>query len=140
VPDDIEAAMWSKFVLIVGWSGLGAITRAPVGVFRSEPETREVLREALGEAYAVGRARGVALPADCVESCLATFDRLPAAGTASMQRDIMSGRPSELAQQNGAVVRLGREAGVPTPANAFIYRSLLPLERRARGEIDFPDG
>jgi 2-dehydropantoate 2-reductase len=51
-----------------------------------------------------------------------------------MQRDIMDGRPSELEAQNGAVVRMGREAGVPTPVHAFIFASLLPMERRARSD------
>jgi 2-dehydropantoate 2-reductase len=54
-----------------------------------------------------------------------------------MQRDIMEGRPSELEAQNGAVVRLGQEAGVPTPVHAFIYHSLLPSELRARGTLQF---
>jgi 2-dehydropantoate 2-reductase len=51
-----------------------------------------------------------------------------------MQRDIMEGRPSELEAHVGATVRLGRESGVPVPANAFLYASLLPMERAARGE------
>jgi 2-dehydropantoate 2-reductase len=55
-----------------------------------------------------------------------------------MQRDIMEGRPSELAAQNGAVARLGEEVGVATPAHSFIYSSLLPAELRARGELQFP--
>jgi 2-dehydropantoate 2-reductase len=54
-----------------------------------------------------------------------------------MQRDIVAGRPSELESQNGAVVRLGREVEVPTPLHAFIYHSLLPLELRARGRLQF---
>jgi 2-dehydropantoate 2-reductase len=49
-----------------------------------------------------------------------------------MQRDILNGRPSELEAQNGAVVRLGAEVGVPTPTHAFIYHSLLPQESAAR--------
>ena len=53
-----------------------------------------------------------------------------------MQRDIMEGRPSELEVQNGAIVRLGLTAGVPTPVNDFIYHSLLPQEKRARGEFE----
>ena len=57
--------------------------------------------------------------------------------TASMQRDIMAGRPSELHEQTGAVVRFGEAAGVATPVNRFIYHSLLPLEQKARGEIEF---
>jgi 2-dehydropantoate 2-reductase len=54
-----------------------------------------------------------------------------------MQRDIMEGRPSELASQNGAVLRLGSEQGVPTPTHAFLYHSLLPQDLRARGQLDF---
>ena len=65
------------------------------------------------------------------------FDGLPQKATASMQRDIMNGRPSELDMQNGAVVRLGQEVGIDTPVNSFIYHSLLPMERRARGQIQF---
>lgn len=138
VPPDITAALWQKFMFITAWSGLGAVTRSPVGTFRSQAETREMLREALTETYEVARARGVSLAPDSVNATIAGFDSLPETGTASMQRDIMAGRPSELEQQNGAVVRLGKEVGVDTPIHSFIYRSLLPMERRARGEIQFP--
>jgi 2-dehydropantoate 2-reductase len=60
------------------------------------------------------------------------LDGVPAGGTASMQRDIMEGRPSELEAQNGAVVRLGAESGVETPVNSFIYHSLLAQQAAAR--------
>ncbi len=63
---------------------------------------------------------------------LGFIDAPPEASTASMQRDIMAGRPSELESQNGAVVRLGREVGVATPVNALIHSALLPQERKAR--------
>lgn len=68
---------------------------------------------------------------------MAIADGMDPAATASMQRDLMAGRPSELEAQTGAVVRLGREAGVPTPVNRYLYASLLPMERRARGELRF---
>jgi len=35
------------------------------------------------------------------------------------------------------VVRLGQEMKVDTPLHAFIYHSLLPLELRARGQVQF---
>jgi 2-dehydropantoate 2-reductase len=63
---------------------------------------------------------------------MALIDGLPPEGTASMQRDVMAGRPSELESQNGAVVRLGQEVGVATPLHAFIYHSLIPMELQAR--------
>jgi 2-dehydropantoate 2-reductase len=68
---------------------------------------------------------------------MALWDSLPPEGTSSIQRDIINGRPSELETLNGAVVRMGKEAGVETPVNAFIYYSLLPMEMRARGQIQF---
>lgn len=137
IVEDIDVELWKKFMLIVGWSGLGAVTRSPIGIFRSQPETRKLLRQVLEEVRDVAVARNIALPGDCVDGCLNIFDSLPADGTASMQRDIIAGIRSELDQQNGAVVRLGQAAGVATPANEFILQSLLPMERRARGLADF---
>ena len=137
VPDDIQAAMWRKFLFVEGWGAVGAVTRAPVGVMRSRPETRELIRLAMEEINAVARARGVALEPDIVDKTLTGVDSLSENGTASMQRDIMDGRPSELEMQTGAVLRLGQEAGVDTPVHRFLYYSLLPMELRARGKITF---
>jgi 2-dehydropantoate 2-reductase len=132
IPADILAAMWQKFLLIASWGGIGAVTRAPIGVLRTLPETRPMLEQAMQEM-----AHNIALTQEAINHSMAFIDSLPPAGTASMQRDIMEGRPSELASQNGAVVRLGQEVGVATPLHAFIYHSLLPLELRMRGEVEF---
>ncbi len=137
VPEDIRVAMWEKFLFIAAISGVGAVTHAPAGVIRSLPETRQLLQKAMEEVVAVGKAHKVNLPKDVVEKTIDFIDNLPAGATASMQRDIMEGRPSELLSQNGAVVRMGSEKGVPTPIHTFLYHSLLPQELRARGELNF---
>ncbi|MYH50383.1 MAG: 2-dehydropantoate 2-reductase, partial [Gammaproteobacteria bacterium] len=62
------------------------------------------------------------------------FDGLPPGSIPSMHRDIASGRPSELEQLSGAVVRLGRECGVATPIHQFMHAALLPSELAARGK------
>lgn len=131
-PADIRAAMWEKFLFIVAFGTVGAATRSPVGVFRALPETRRLLEAVLEEASAVARAKGITLAGDIVPRTLRFVDGLPPDGTASMQRDLMEGRPSELEAQTGAVVRLGREAGVPTPVTATLYAALLPSERGVR--------
>lgn len=137
IPPDIQVAMWRKFLFVVSTSGMGAVTRSPIGAFRSLPQTRNMLGQAMQEVFDIAKARHIDLPKDIVTTTLAFIDGLPADGTASMQRDIMEGRPSELESQNGAVVRLGQEVNVATPFNAFIYHSLLPLELRARGQMEF---
>ncbi|MFQ5670496.1 MAG: 2-dehydropantoate 2-reductase [Acidobacteriota bacterium] len=132
LPDDMDATLWKKFLMVATLGGLGAVTGVPVGMMRSEPETRRLLRQAMEEIARVGRARGVALEDDVAESSMAFVDGLPAEGMASLHRDIVAGRRSELEAWNGAVVRLGREARVPTPLHDFIYGALLPRERLAR--------
>jgi 2-dehydropantoate 2-reductase len=136
-PDDIQAAMWRKFLFIAAISGVGAVARAPAGVIRSLPETRRLLELAMWEVYAIARARGIRQPEDVVAQTLAFIDGMGPSVIASMHRDILNGRPSELEAQNGAVVRLGLEAGVPTPVHDYLYASLLPQELKARGKIEF---
>jgi 2-dehydropantoate 2-reductase len=137
IPEDIHVAMWNKFLLIAPWGGLGGLTRAPIGVTRSLPETRFLLEHAMEEIYLLARARKITMERESIGQAMAFLDNMPYGGTASMQRDIMAGRPSELDAQNGAVVRLGKEAGATTPINSMIYASLLPLEMRARKELHF---
>lgn len=137
IPSDISVALWEKFLFIAPFAGLGAVTRAPVGVLRSVPQLRRMLEDAIGEAFAVGRARSVRLPDDAPARTLALIDGMPPEGTTSMQRDIAAGRPSELDYLVGAVVRLGEASGVATPLHAFMYYALWPQERRARGEMSF---
>ena len=50
---------------------------------------------------------------------------------ASLYHDLAAGRRIELDALSGAVVRLGREAGVPTPSSVAIVAALRPYERRA---------
>jgi len=137
IPADIQIAMWQKFMFVTAWSGVGAVTRTPIGVFRSQPGTRQMLEQTMWEIYDVAQARNIALPKDIIGKMMEFLDSVPPEGTASMQRDIMNGRPSELEVQNGAVLCLGQEVGVETPVNAFIYHSLLPMEMRARGQLQF---
>jgi 2-dehydropantoate 2-reductase len=85
------------------------------------------------EIVNIAGARGIDLRGDVVSKTMDVIDNISEDGASSMQRDIMSGRPSELEAQTGAVVRLGQEVAIPTPIHASIYETLLPLERRARG-------
>lgn len=137
IPDDINIAMWQKFMLITAWSGIGAVTQAPIGVILKVEETRQMLIDALHETYQTAKSRGINLPESAVENTLQTLQDFPGNSTTSMQRDIAEGNPSELGVQTDAIVRLAKETGVETPVNRFILHSLRPLELRARGALKF---
>ena len=138
IPRDIQAALWEKFLFVVSWGGVGAVARAPIGVLRQLPETRLILEQAMREIFDVARARDVDLSQEIVAKTMAFVDSLAPGATTSLQRDIADGKPSELEAWNGAVVRLGREAGVTTPLHSVLYSCLRPLALQARGEVSFP--
>jgi 2-dehydropantoate 2-reductase len=135
VTTDVRSALWRKLLMVSSWAGLGALARSPMGVMRSQPETRALIDRSAGEGIDVGHALGHNLPADFRQQLWSFYDGLPHEATASMMRDIMAGKPSELDAWNGAVVRFGESLGVETPLQTFTYHALLPMERRARGEI-----
>lgn len=132
VASDIQVALWTKFLFIASFSGVGSIANAPAGVLRTDPKWRTQMVKAMEEIYALAHARGIKLPPDSIEKVMASVDGLAEDATSSMQRDIIAGKPSELESQNGAVVRLAREAGVEVPTHELIYQTLRPLEEKAR--------
>ena len=135
IADDIHMELWLKLATMSACSGIGSVTHVPAGIWRSVPESRQLYEAAVAEAVAVAAAEGVTIPETDLGDVLSLPDRVGADWVASMQRDMMDGKPSELEDQIGAVVRHGREACVPTPTQTFIYHCLLPLEKQARGDI-----
>lgn len=121
---DIQVALWTKFLFIASFSGVGALANAPAGVLRSDPKWRAQMLSAMEEIYRLAHARGVKMPSDSVDKVMAAVDGLPEDTTSSMQRDIAAGKSSEIESQNGAVVRMARESGVEVPTNTLIYQTL----------------
>jgi 2-dehydropantoate 2-reductase len=126
VRPDIRVALWEKFVLICGLSGMTALTRLPLGAVLACAETRKLLQEVLEETDAVGRAEGVGLPAGLVDRLLRFFDGSDPAIRGSLYYDLAAGRRLEIETLNGTVVRLGSERRVATPANFAVYAALKP--------------
>jgi 2-dehydropantoate 2-reductase len=120
IPDDINLAIWQKFVLLAGMSGCTASMRSTIGPIRANPQARAFLHDVIREAVAVGRAMGVALADDFAEQRMAFIETLPPQMTASMQGDLARGNRLELPWLSGAVVELGRQVGVPTPLNRAV--------------------
>jgi len=138
ISEDILASMWEKFLLFAPAVGIGCVTRAPTGIWRSVPEAMALFEKALLEVHAVAEARGVKLNDDAIARVRDIVEKVPENASTSTQRDVLEGRPSELEFLCGSVTRLGQEAGVDTPVNDFFYSSLLPQEKQNRGEIKFP--
>jgi 2-dehydropantoate 2-reductase len=123
---DIRLALWEKFVNICAASGVTALTRLPIGAILACAETSALFRGTMEEVEAVGRACGIDLPVGIVDQLSAFFANLEPWARGSLAHDLATGRRLELEALNGAVVRLGRAHGLPTPLNFVIYAALKP--------------
>ena len=133
--ENIQLEIWKKFLFITSVSGLGAITRSVFGDMRESKNIRELLYQTAQEIKAIANAKQIPLEDKHIEGAIAIVDRMKYNTTASMQRDIMEGKPSELQNFNGYIVEQGKLLNIPTPINAFTYYCLLPQELKARKQL-----
>jgi 2-dehydropantoate 2-reductase len=118
---DVRRAIWEKYAFLVGISATTTAMRTTIGPIRKNPRSRAFLLEIFRETVAVGRAHGIALPADYADACLARADGLPEEMTASMAHDLQRGNRLEVEWLSGGVAQLGAAAGVPTPCNRAVW-------------------
>jgi len=130
--EDILAALWTKFLFIVSFGGVGSLARCNMGQMLGSAETRGLFIESMREVEAVARGRGVSLAVDVVDKALAMAERFEPTATTSMQRDVAEGKPFELEAFSGTVIRMGEAAGVPTPVHRHFYALLRPALARAQ--------
>jgi 2-dehydropantoate 2-reductase len=117
VSADITVDLWRKLTFIATMAAACGLARSPIGPIRKAPLGQLLLERAVHEVAAVGRGRGVALPADVEEKILAFIASLPDPIKPSFLLDLESGGPTEIEDLCGAVSRLGRLAGVDTPVH-----------------------
>jgi 2-dehydropantoate 2-reductase len=125
--DQIMTELWMKFILLATNAALTAATRSPLGVLRADPDIAPLFARAAAEVAAVGRARGVKLPADAEAKVAGFTANAPPTMMASMAHDLIRGNRIELPWLSGKVVSLGRELGVPTPVHEILYAVLKPF-------------
>ncbi|RJR19728.1 MAG: 2-dehydropantoate 2-reductase [Desulfobacteraceae bacterium] len=126
--DRVEELIWGKLLVNVGINALAAVTRLRNGdIPRIEP-LRQIMADAVEEAMAVVRAKGVKLPYEnplqkVMDVCQAT-----AVNLASMLQDVLRERTTEVEAINGAIVREASALGIPAPVNMALARIVKGIE------------
>jgi len=129
---DIERELWEKFIFLTAMAGATAALRSPIGPIIADPELRDFFRGLMEEAFAVGKAKGVALDPGYVDSRMELVaSKIEPGMKASMAHDLERGNRIELDWLAGKVRALGREFAIPTPASDTVY-TVLKLHRMGR--------
>ena len=62
---------------------------------------------------------------------------VPPSARYSTLQDLDAGRHTEIDMFSGALVRMGRELGIPTPYNEYTYHIIKALEEKNDGKFDY---
>lgn len=124
--DDIQSALWTKFIGLAANAALTSAARLPAGPLYSDPDVVEVAARLIAEGTAVARAAGAKVADDIERVSVERLKQFPPGMYASMYFDIAKGGPLEVDGLSGYIVREGRRLGVPTPHHAALYAVLKP--------------
>jgi len=132
ISDNIVLDIWRKFLFITTYSGIGALTRQPLGAIINIPFVKQMMVNTAKEIMQIANCKNIEITQNDIDKTMHILENLDYNTTASMQRDIMENKPSELENFNGYIVKEGLRLKIKTPHNSFIYYTLSPSEKFAR--------
>ena len=116
---DIKRDKWKKLLGNVALGAISAITDLRSFEIMAVPELQDIVFRSVDEAAAVAAAEGHELDVAEAREILMKLVDTTGGGTgtskSSMREDIVRKRRTEIDTIHGAVARLGRKHGVPTP-------------------------
>jgi 2-dehydropantoate 2-reductase len=137
---DIRLTLWTKLAMNCGYNALSALCRARYERLVTTEPSRTLMRRIVEELVAVGQRDGVALEFDVVLKQVMDLAAGFPTAISSTGQDIAQGRPTEIDDLNGYVVRRGRALGVPTPLNETLQLMIKVLEGAPVDPAFFPKG
>lgn len=131
--DRVQTLIWQKLMVNVGINAITALTGIRNGSVAEIGEAAGLCGAAVREALTVALSKGFPMGEDTVERVLAVA-RATARNRSSMGQDVDRKKRTEIDAINGAIVRFGRQAGVPTPVNETLTSLIKVLEAAYTGK------
>ena len=127
--------MWSKFRLNVCNNLPQAILGAGVGCYRDSVHMKAISDGLKGELEAIAHAKGIDLSK--TEASSGRGSAVPPSARYSTLQDLDAGRHTEIDMFSGALIRMGKELGIPTPYNEYTYHMIKALEEKNDGRFNY---
>ncbi len=122
---DIECDIWKKYILNCAYNVLTAFYNNNIGELRNDPKKDWEYEQLVYEAYEVAVKKGVHVTKEHADAIIRRFrEELADDATSSLQRDLISGNPTELETFSGYIVREAKRLGVNAPVSGRMYEGL----------------
>ena len=131
----IQEEIWCKFRLNVYNNLPQAILGAGVGCYRDSVHMKAISDGLKGELEAIAQAKGIDLSK--TEASSGRGSAVPPSARYSTLQDLDAGRHTEIDMFSGALIRMGKELGIPTPYNEYTYHMIKALEEKNDGRFNY---
>lgn len=133
--DYILSEIWSKFLLNVGNNLIQAIVGCGVGGYEDSEHLAFLKTKLREEVLAIAKAKGIRFELSDESSLVGSVVK-PRARYSTLQ-DIDAKRHTEIDMFSGAIIRMGKELGIPTPYNEYTFHMIKALEEKNDGLFDY---
>lgn len=135
IQKDMIEAIWRKFVCNVSENQVSALLGLSFGAWSGSENANYLRCATAAEVIKIAQKKGIKIEDNYATDHINFLSRIPAGNKASTVQDILNKRKTEVDMFAGTIIRLGKETGVPTPINDFLYHGIRILEEQNDGLI-----
>ena len=129
--EDILFDIWEKFALNISRNLPQAVIDVGAGAYDDSVYLKDVENKLRDEVVKIAAAKGIKLLPNNKVGAYTPSQKY------STLQDILAGRKTEIDMFCGALMKMGRELGIPTPYSEFIFDFIKCLEEKAEGKFDY---
>ena len=133
--EHIREEMWCKFRLNVCNNLPQAVLGAGVGCYRDSVHMRQISDRLREELESIAAAKGIDISKADASSGHGSV--VPPSARYSTLQDLDAGRHTEIDMFSGALIRMGKELGIPMPYNEYTYHIIKAMEEKNDGKFDY---
>ena len=133
----IREEMWSKFRLNVCNNLPQAVLGAGVGCYQDSVHIKAISNGLRRELEAIAKAKGIDISK--ADESSSRGSAVPPTARYSTLQDLDAGRHTEIDMFSGALMRMGKELGIPTPYNEYTYHIIKAIEEKNDGKFDYSE-
>lgn len=133
VPEDMERAIWYKYMCNVSENQSAAVLGIPFGAWSVSDDANFIREKLMEEVVAIAGKKGISLTREDMKKQARRLRNVSPKNKPSTLQDIEAGRKTEVEMFGGTIMRLGKQLGVPTPYNEMFYHAIKVLEQKNDG-------
>ena len=128
VPEDMEYALWLKYMLNVSTNQPTAVLNLKFGEMHNNDKFMEYNYGLMKEVQAIAKAKGIKNTETMIPKAQLALKTMNAEGMTSMLQDVLAKRKTEVEMFAGTMIKLGKKYNISVPYNKLMKEKIELIE------------